>query len=359
MKLLLAGGGTGGHLFPAVAVAQQLLSQEPASEVLFVGTARGLEAKVLPQLGLPLEMIDISGLVGKQLLAKLVLVPKLLRSVRQSMQIIERFQPDVVIGVGGYASGPVALAAKQKGRPLLLHEQNAWPGLTNRLLGRWADKICVTFKETRSAFNDKHTLVTGNPVRSELTRMMPPAEGVPTLLVFGGSRGARAINQAMLRVLPLLQEWQGRLQIIHQTGSEDLETVQAGYRALGWEDVEVSPFIDDMAAVYRRAHLVLCRAGATTIAELTCCGRPAILVPYPHAAGDHQSVNARALAKRGAALMLPQNDLTAENLARLLGNLLNDRERLLDMAGVARSLGKPDAAEKILEQCRLLTQKDH
>jgi UDP-N-acetylglucosamine--N-acetylmuramyl-(pentapeptide) pyrophosphoryl-undecaprenol N-acetylglucosamine transferase len=359
MKLLLAGGGTGGHLFPAVALAQQLLEQEPSAEVLFVGTAQGLEARVLPQLGLPLELIDISGLVGKQLLAKLALLPKLLLSVRQSMQIIDRFQPDVVIGVGGYASGPVALAAKKKGYPLLLHEQNAWPGLTNRILGRWADKICVSFKETRSAFNHKQTLITGNPVRKELTRTMPPAEGTPTLLVFGGSRGARAINQAVLRGLPLLQDWRGRLRIIHQTGSEDLESVQTGYRDAGWEDVEVSPFIDDMAAAYSRAHLVLCRAGATTIAELTSCGRPAILVPYPYAAGDHQSVNARSLAKRGAALMLPQSDLTAENLARLLGNLLNDRERLLDMAGVARSLGKPDAAVRILEQCRLLTQKDH
>jgi UDP-N-acetylglucosamine--N-acetylmuramyl-(pentapeptide) pyrophosphoryl-undecaprenol N-acetylglucosamine transferase len=359
MKLLLAGGGTGGHLFPAVAVAQELLEQEPSSEVLFVGTAQGLEARVLPQLGLTLEMIEISGLVGKPLLGKLALLPKLLRSVRQSLQIIDRFQPDVVVGVGGYASGPVALAAKKRGLPLLLHEQNAWPGLTNRILGRWADKICVTFKETRSAFNDKLTLVTGNPVRRELTRMMPPAEGNPTLLVFGGSRGARAINQAMIKVLPLLQKWQGRLKIIHQTGSEDLETVRAGYRAVGWEDAEISPFIDDMAAAYSCAHLVLCRAGATTIAELTSCGRPAILVPFPYAAGDHQSVNARSLAKRGAALMLPQSEITAENLARLLGDLLNDQERLIDMAGVARSLGKPEAAWKILEQCRLLANKDH
>jgi UDP-N-acetylglucosamine--N-acetylmuramyl-(pentapeptide) pyrophosphoryl-undecaprenol N-acetylglucosamine transferase len=358
MRLLLAGGGTGGHLFPAVALAQLLLEQEPAAEVQFVGTAQGLEAKVLPQLGLPLETIEISGLVGKSLSKKLALLPKMLKSVRQSMQIIDRFQPDVVVGVGGYASGPVALAAKKRGCPLLLHEQNAWPGLTNRILGRWADRICVTFKETRSAFSDKQALLTGNPVRRELASQMAPANGAPTLLVFGGSRGARAINQAMLGVLPLLKEWQGTLQIIHQTGSDDLQSVSEGYRAAGWRDVEVVAFIDDMAAAYRRAHLVLCRAGATTIAELTCCGRPAILVPFPYAAGDHQSVNARTLAKRGAALMLPQSEIKPPNLASLLRNLLGDRERLLDMAGVARSLGKPEAASAILDECRRLAKKD-
>lgn len=357
MKLLLAGGGTGGHLFPAVALAQELLVEEPEAEVLFVGTAQGIEARVLPQLELRLETIEISGMVGKGLPGKLALMPKLLSSVYQSSKIIERFQPDVVVGVGGYASGPVALAAKLRRCPLLLHEQNAWPGLTNRILGRWADKVCVTFKETRSAFADQRTLVTGNPVRRELTLRMAPAEGPPTLLVFGGSRGARAINQAMLSVLPLLDEWRDRLQIIHQTGSDDLSKVSEGYRAAGWHNVEVTAFIDDMAAAYQQAHLVLCRAGATTIAELTCCGRPAILVPYPHAAGDHQATNARSLAKRGAALMLPQPEMTPQNLATLLGNLLSDRERLLDMAGVARSLGRLDAAEMILEQCRLLAAK--
>jgi len=358
MKLLLAGGGTGGHLFPAVALAQLLLEQDPEAAVQFVGTAQGIEARVLPQLGLPLETIEISGLVGKNALAKLALAPKLLRSIRQSMRIIDRFQPDVVVGVGGYASGPVALAAKKSGCPLVLHEQNAWPGLTNRILGRWADRICVSFKETRSVFNDRKTLVTGNPVRGELPRLLAPADGPPTLLVFGGSRGARAINQGMLRVLPLLEEWRGRLQIIHQTGTEDLEAVTEGYHDAGWKDAEISSFIDDMADAYRRAHLVLCRAGATTIAELTCCGRPAILVPYPHAAGDHQTVNARALAKRGAALMLPQNELKGDSLARLLRDLLKDRERLLDMAGVARSLGMPEAAIKILDQCRALAGKE-
>jgi len=358
MRLLLAGGGTGGHLFPAVALAQLLLEQEADAAVQFVGTDHGLEAKVLPQLELPLETIDISGLVGKSLGKKLALLPKLLKSVRQSLQIIDRFRPDVVVGVGGYASGPVALAAKKRGCPLLLHEQNAWPGLTNRILGRWADRVCVTFKETRSAFSDKQALLTGNPVRRELASQMAPANGQPTLLVFGGSRGARAINQAMLGVLPLLGEWQGELHIIHQTGGDDLQSVREGYQAAGWQDVEVVTFIDDMAAAYRRAHLVLCRAGATTIAELTCCGRPAILVPFPFAAGDHQMVNARSLAKRGAALMLPQTEMNPPNLASLLRNLLGDRERLLDMAGVARSLGKPEAASAILDECRRLATKD-
>jgi UDP-N-acetylglucosamine--N-acetylmuramyl-(pentapeptide) pyrophosphoryl-undecaprenol N-acetylglucosamine transferase len=353
--MLLAGGGTGGHLFPAVALAQRLLELEPEASVQFVGTERGIEARVLPQMELPLATIDIEGVVGRGWRTALALGPKLVRSVRQSLAILKDFDPDVVVGVGGYASAPVLTAALLKKRPTLIHEQNAWPGLTNRLLGPWVDRVCLSFADSDRAFHRGRTVVTGNPLRAGMEDCPPLAEGEPTLLVFGGSRGARAINDAMVAALPHLESWRGRLEIIHQAGSEDLERVRQGYAAAGWQ-AQVLPFIDDMAGAYRRATLVICRAGATTIAELTACGRPSVLIPYPHAAGDHQSANARALGRRGAALMLPQEELTAELLARLVGDLLADRERLLSMSGAARSMARRGAADLILKECRAIMQ---
>ncbi|MBE0597198.1 MAG: undecaprenyldiphospho-muramoylpentapeptide beta-N-acetylglucosaminyltransferase [Desulfuromonadales bacterium] len=354
MKLLLAGGGTGGHLFPAVALAQRLLEVEPGSEVLFVGTARGIEARVLPELRLPLELIDIAGLVGKPWLAKAALAPQMVRSLRQSLGILGRFRPDVVVGVGGYASAPVLAAARLRRYPTLIHEQNACPGLTNRLLARWVDRVCLSFIEADCAFHRGRTVLTGNPLRRGMEECPPVPEQQPLLLVFGGSRGARAINQGVIAALPLLEEFRGRLAILHQSGVDDLESVREGYRQAGWEGAKVVPFIHDMADAYARAHLVLCRAGATTIAELTACGRAAILIPYPHAAGDHQTANARALARRGAALMLPQEELRPDYLARLIGALLQDRERLLVMANTAHSLGRRGAADLILRECRTI-----
>lgn len=352
MRLLLAGGGTGGHLFPAVALAQRLLETDPEAKVLFVGTRRGIEARVLPGLGLPLETIEIRGLVGQGLWGKVRLVPCLVKSLRQSSRILDRFRPDVVLGVGGYASGPVLLAAHFKKRPLVIHEQNAWPGLTNRLLARWAERVFLSFGEADRAFNRGRTMLTGNPLRRGMEECPPVGRGKPTLLVFGGSRGARAINRAVVEALPLLADFRGRLDIVHQTGVDDLETVREGYRRAGWPDTDVVPFIDDMAAAYARAHLVVCRAGATTIAELTACGRPAIMIPYPYAAADHQTANARALTRKGAGLCLPQGDLTGERLARLAGDLLKDRDRLRSMAGVALSLARRGAADVILNECR-------
>jgi len=354
--MLLAGGGTGGHLFPAVAIAQRLLETEPAAQVLFVGTERGIEASILPKLGLPLKTVDISGFVGKGPAAKLAVLPQLLRSVRQSRRILDEFRPDVVVGVGGYASAPMLLAAKSKRLPFLIHEQNAWPGLTNRLLSRWAERVCLSFADADRSFHRGCTVLTGNPLRRGMEECPSLAEGPLQLLVFGGSRGARAINQAVLQALPLLEDFRGRLRVVHQTGTEEFEAVRAGYRQAGWDETGVQPFIDDMAAAYAAAHLVVCRAGATTIAELTACGRPAVLIPYPYAAADHQTGNARALAMRGAALLLPQADLTAERLAKVAGDLLNDRERLLTMAATARSLGRRGAADLILKECRAIAR---
>jgi UDP-N-acetylglucosamine--N-acetylmuramyl-(pentapeptide) pyrophosphoryl-undecaprenol N-acetylglucosamine transferase len=240
--------------------------------------------------------------------------------------------------------------------PFLIHEQNAWPGLANRLLARWAKRVCLSFADADRAFHRGRTVLTGNPLRRGMEDCPPVPEGEPQLLIFGGSRGARAINQLVVQTLPLLEGFRDRLRIVHQTGAEDLDLVRQGYRQAGWEDAGVVPFIDDMAAAYAAAHLVICRAGATTIAELTACGRPAILIPYPHAAADHQTGNARALAHRGAALLLPQAGLTAEGLAGVIGDLLADRERLLAMAATAHSLGRRGAADLILEECRAIAR---
>jgi UDP-N-acetylglucosamine--N-acetylmuramyl-(pentapeptide) pyrophosphoryl-undecaprenol N-acetylglucosamine transferase len=352
MKLLLAGGGTGGHLFPAIALAEQLMSDEPQSEVLFVGTTKGLEARLLPELGWPLETVDMSGWAGIGGLARLKVLGKLVKSFAESKEILRRFNPDVVVGVGGYASVPVLLAAKVAGVPYLVHEQNAWPGLANRLLGRWAKRVCLSFSEADRAFHSSATVLTGNPVRAAMENCPNLADDQPCLLVFGGSQGARAINRAVIAALPYLTEWQGHLEIVHQSGTLDYEETVAGYKANGWSHVDVQPFIKDMAQAYARATLIVCRAGATTLAELTACGRPSILVPYPHAAAGHQSGNARAMAVKGAAMMMEENDLTPERLAKLIGGLLHDRSSLISMASAAKRLARFGAAARLLQECR-------
>ena len=354
MRLLLAGGGTGGHLFPAVALAEQLREEEPASEVLFVGTEQGLEARLLPELGLPLKTIEMSGWAGLGLQARLKALANLFKGLGQAGRILKDFQPQVVVGVGGYASVPVLLGAKKMGVPYLIHEQNAWPGLANRLLGRWAQTICLSYQAAADAFPGGRTVVTGNPIRSALRRCPALEDQPPALLVFGGSHGARAINRAVLAALPYLQQRCGDFKIIHQTGRLDFDEVLAGYRSAGWDNVEVQAFINDMATAYQQASLVVCRAGATTLAELTACGRPAILVPYPHATGRHQSINARALADQGAAIVIEQADLTPDALGRQITDLLAQRERLQAMAAAARQMARPEAAASLLQECRKL-----
>lgn len=358
MKMLLAGGGTGGHLFPAVALAQRLLEKEESSQVLFVGTAAGIEAKVLPDLGLPLETIEISGIAGQGWLTRLKIVPTLLKSVQQSVAILKKFQPDVVVGVGGYASGPALLASRLCGIPYLIHEQNAEFGLTNRFLSRRAKRICLSFPPRAEwSLPPERTALTGNPVRRGMTEVGGIPAGERTLLVFGGSRGAQAINDAVVAALPALMKHCPDLRIIHQTGSADYERIVAAYAQLGLKTDHLSPFLHDMAKAYAQAHLVLCRSGATTLAELTAVGRPAVLIPYPYAAADHQTTNARILADQGAALLLPQRELATTPLATLLCNLLDDRETLLRMAQIARSLGQPDAVDKLLAECYSIVTK--
>lgn len=352
MRLLLAGGGTGGHLFPALALAQLLLTQEKDAAVQFVGTEKGLEARLLPKLDLPLQTVAMAGVVGRGWRGKLEMLPRLLKSMHQARKILKNFAPDLVIGVGGYASVPVLLMAGLLGIPYLIHEQNAIPGLSNKLLGRWAKQIFLSFAGSGAGFDPDKTLVTGNPLRPGLETVAVQLPEAGKLLIFGGSRGARAINQAVIEMLPLLKSWPQCPAIIHQTGEDDLASVRQAYAAAGFEPQQVVAFIDDMAGAYAAAKLVICRAGATTLAELTVCGRPAILIPFPFAAGDHQTANARTLAVAGAATLLPQSELTAERLAERLKTLLTDPQQLQQMADQARQLGQPGAAAKILNECR-------
>jgi UDP-N-acetylglucosamine--N-acetylmuramyl-(pentapeptide) pyrophosphoryl-undecaprenol N-acetylglucosamine transferase len=356
MRLLLAGGGTGGHLFPAVALAEQLKREEPQAEVLFVGTERGLEFRLLPELGWPLRTVPMSGWAGMGVAARLKALVGLAKSLVQARRILKEFRPHVVIGVGGYASVPVLLAAGLGGVPYLIHEQNASPGLANRLLGRWARRVCLSFPEAAHGFRCGRTQLTGNPVRAAMEECRDLPVDQPLLLVFGGSHGARAINRALVAALPQLTAWRGRLRIVHQTGANEVDSVREGYRQAGWAEVDVVPFITDMAAAYSRAWLVVCRAGATTLAELTACGRPAVLIPYPFAANNHQVANAAALAAKGAALMIEERDLKAEELGRLIDGLLADRSRLAQMAGTARSLAQRGAAARLLAECRAVAR---
>jgi UDP-N-acetylglucosamine--N-acetylmuramyl-(pentapeptide) pyrophosphoryl-undecaprenol N-acetylglucosamine transferase len=354
MKLLLAGGGTGGHLFPAVALAETLKKQDADAQVLFVGTKNGLEYRVLPELGWDLQTVNISGFTGKGLMTKMAVVAKLVQSVMQGRKILKSFRPDVVIGVGGYASAPLVIAAKMLKFPVVLHEQNAIPGLTNRLLARWADQVCVAFEQTAEQFSGISSIVTGNPLRSGIADCPDVNGDPPTLLVFGGSRGARAINDVICAALPQLLKRHPALRLIHQTGEEDFACVRSVYVAADCKNARIESFIDDMPAVYRQADLVVCRAGATTIAELTACGRPSVLIPYPHAAGDHQKANAHALVEKQAAIMLEQKLLSADLLAETVNGLLIDRNRLQAMAQAAKNQGKINAAETILDICREL-----
>ncbi|NLC69844.1 MAG: undecaprenyldiphospho-muramoylpentapeptide beta-N-acetylglucosaminyltransferase [Desulfuromonadaceae bacterium] len=352
MRLLIAGGGTGGHVFPALALAEALRNEGKNDQVLFVGTNRGLEAKVVPERGFRLEMIDIRGFVGKSLGERMMFFWLLLKGVVRSLRLLAGFRPDLVLGVGGYASAPLLIAARLRGVPYVIHEQNAFPGGVNRIMGRWARRVCLSFADTAEYFPAGRTVVTGNPVREGIAACPPLPEGDPRLLVFGGSQGAQAINRMVTEALPLLEGLRGRLTIHHQTGSVELATVRESYRKAGWDAAGVVSFIDDMAEAYGQAWLVVCRAGATTVAELAASGRPAVLIPFPHAAKDHQTRNALALEQAAAALLLPQADGTAERLAATINELIGDRKRLLKMSEAMRNQARPKAAEAILRECR-------
>ena len=350
IRVVIAGGGTGGHLYPGIAVARELLRRRPEAVVTFAGTAKGVEARVLPREGFQLDLLRSTGLKGMSATAFARGIAVLPLSGLDAWQIISRRRPDVVIGVGGYSSGPVVLAAATRRIPTVLLEQNAVPGLTNRLLARVVSAAAVTFESTREYFG-RRGLVTGNPVRSEFFDPAPAesAGGPPRILIFGGSQGAHAINMAMVEAAPRLAARRGGLAITHQTGERDLEEVRDGYRRAGLE-ARVEPFLFTMDREMKQADLVVCRAGATTLAELTAAGVPSLLVPLPTAADDHQRKNAEVLVAGGAADMIAQQDLTGARLADRVEALIADRERLRGMSQAARRFARPDAARAIVER---------
>jgi UDP-N-acetylglucosamine--N-acetylmuramyl-(pentapeptide) pyrophosphoryl-undecaprenol N-acetylglucosamine transferase len=360
VKIVIAGGGTGGHLFPGVAIAEEFRRRSTENEVLFIGTNRGLEARVLPQIGFPLATLEVEGVKGRGLIRSLAALAKVPRSLLQSRRIIRDFGPGIVIGVGGYASGPAVLAAHFMGVPTVIAEQNAIPGETNRILGKFADRIFVSFPETARRFRKDRVRVTGNPIRAAIAgasrRERKPGDAM-TLLVFGGSQGAHRINVAVLEALPHLGDLKGRIRMIHQTGKDDLENVTQGYRDYAVE-AKVLPFITDMAAAYAESDLLICRAGATSIAEITASGKAAIFIPFPFAVNDHQTKNAELLVNRGAAAMIPERDLTGESLSGIIRRLAQDPGKIEEMGRMAASLGNARAAADIVDECMaLLTER--
>jgi len=342
MRVILAGGGTGGHVIPALAIAQELRTRHSA-EIKFIGTARGLETRLVPAAGFELALIEVGALKNVGFTTRLATLGQLPGAVLRSRRILRQFRPDVVIGVGGYASGPAVLAAEMAGIPTLLFEPNLVPGFANRVVARWASAAAVQFPETARRF--RNAQVTGTPVRKEFFAIPArPTDAPPTLLVFGGSQGAGALNRVMMESAAALKL--AGVSVLHQTGERDYNQVQAAYQQSGLS-AEVTPFIDRMPEAFARADLLLCRSGASTVAEVAAAGKPAIFVPFPRAADDHQRRNAEALAKAGAAMLIPEAELTSARLMKAAGELLADRKRLGEMAAAARSLAHPSAAQDI------------
>lgn len=355
MNIVIAGGGTGGHLFPALAVARKLKKANDDVSVTFIGTARGIEAKIIPREGFDIRFIRSEGIVGKKVFKTLRSILKLPLSLKDSSRILSEIKPDLAFGVGGYSSAPVLLCAKLMGIPTMIHEQNTIPGLANKMLGKFADTIAVTYHESIKFFPQEKTYLTGNPVREEILRgdrekgyrIFSLDKKLFTIFVFGGSSGARSINHAVGEAMVYLHPIKERIQFLHQTGEGDFDHVKEDYRLRGFKGT-VIPFAYEMADAYAVADLVIARAGATTLAELTTCGKAAILIPYPYAAGNHQEINARKLWDIGAAQMILDKDLNGKTLSDHIKHLLDAPEVIGEMERMSKSLGSHEATGKII-----------
>jgi UDP-N-acetylglucosamine--N-acetylmuramyl-(pentapeptide) pyrophosphoryl-undecaprenol N-acetylglucosamine transferase len=354
LRVIVAGGGTGGHLFPGIAVAREILRRQQDAVVTFAGTEKGIESRVIPREGFELDVLRSAGLKATSVAARARGLSLLPLSGLDAWRILSRRRPDAVVGVGGYSSGPVVMAAAARRIPTLLLEQNAVPGLTNRLLARVVSAAAVSFDATVGFFGGRG-FVSGNPVRPEFFDPAPPrAPGPPRILIVGGSQGAHAINVAMVEAAPGLAA--GGIAVTHQTGERDISLVRDGYRRAGLE-ARAEPFLFDMADQMKAADLVVCRSGATTIAELTASGRPASFIPLPTAADDHQRVNAEAVAAAGAAEVIPQAELTGVRLAERILALAEDEPARQTMSAAARRLARPGAAAAIVDRLIALVEK--
>lgn len=351
MRVLIAAGGTGGHIYPGIAVAKELMRRDAESKVRFVGTARGLETRLVPQAGFELSLIESAGLKNVPAAARLRGLYLLPKSFLAAQRLIREFRPEIVVGAGGYVTGPVLLTAVLMRVPTLVMESNALPGWTNRMLARFVDRAAVSFEAAVPYFRGK-AVVTGNPVRREFIEIpaKPRDASRFSLLVFGGSQGARAINEAVLAALPQLETYRGVLRITHQTGEADFERVRQAYVDAGWgENADVRRYIDDMVALFAQSDLIISRAGATTSAELVAAGKAAIMIPFPLAADDHQRRNAEALQEAGAARMILQQDLTGTRLAGEIASLVSAPDLLTRMETASRKLARGDAAKATVD----------
>jgi UDP-N-acetylglucosamine--N-acetylmuramyl-(pentapeptide) pyrophosphoryl-undecaprenol N-acetylglucosamine transferase len=344
MRAILAGGGTGGHVIPALAIAQELQKQY-AAEILFIGTGRGIENRLVPTAGFPLKLIEVGTLNRVSWKTRLKTFAGLPTAVWEARRMLKEFRPDVVIGVGGYASGPAMLAAVLGRVPTVAFEPNVVPGFANRIVARWVSAAAVHFEETARYF--KNAKVVGVPVRQAFFAIDRKTSGQPTLLVFGGSQGAQAINRVMMESVAGLAERVPRIHIVHQTGEHDFNAAQAAYTSLGGV-VEAHRFIDDMPGYFAQADLIVCRSGASTVAEITAARKPAVFVPFPRAADDHQKRNAEALEKAGAAVMLEESKLSRETLIETVARLFADPSRITQMGEAASKLAHPNAARDIV-----------
>jgi UDP-N-acetylglucosamine--N-acetylmuramyl-(pentapeptide) pyrophosphoryl-undecaprenol N-acetylglucosamine transferase len=355
MRVLIAGGGTGGHVFPGLAIAEEFRRRDKDAKILFVGTRKGIEARVVPREGFEIRFVTAEGLVGRGIVKGLVAVMKLGPGIFTSLVIIRSFMADVVIGVGGYASFPLILAARILKVKSAIQEQNTIPGQVNRVAGRWVDSVFVAFEQALCYFPAGKGIVTGNPVRRRLLEQVTGRKSDTfTLLIIGGSQGSEEINRVMLEALDHLVAVKDSLAIIHQTGEKDYPRMADAYRQKGF-NAEVYPFITDMERVYPLAHLVVCRAGALTLTELMIFRKASILIPFPFAANNHQAVNACELTSRKAARMILSCDVNGPLFAQEIINLFKHPEAIAEMERRVGELARPDAAERIVDVCYRMT----
>lgn len=353
MHIVIAGGGTGGHLFPGIAIAEEFIKRDSQNKVLFIGTKRGIESKLLGRLGYDLRTIDVEGVKGRGIKALLKGFYQIPQSMWQSRRILKQFRPQIVIGVGGYASGPSVLVAHFLGLPTAIAEQNAIPGLTNKILGKFADKVFVTYAQSQNWFSPAKVIVSGNPVRAAFGHAREKKKEKNefwNLLIFGGSQGAAAINKSVIAMMPEMQRIKHKLHVLHQAGGREMELVRKAYEKHGIQ-AEITPFIADMVSAYAQADLIICRAGATSLAEITAAGKAPILIPFPYAANDHQTKNAQALVDAGAAIMVNERDLTGKRLFAAIESLLTNEDKLREMEAKSAKQGNINAAANIVEAC--------
>lgn len=348
--LMIAGGGTGGHIYPAIAIAREYVAAKAGRSVVFVGTENGLEKTIVPNNGFPLEFITVAGIQGKSIAKRLAGAMKLPLGMLGAWRLISKYRPSAILGVGGYASGPVLMIGALRGYPTIIHEQNAYPGSTNRILAKFVRKIAVAFPEALPRLG-RPGEVTGNPIRREFFEALRtvPAAGKRRILVFGGSQGSRIINNAMAEALLFLPRLKGSVEIVHQTGKADYERIAEAYRASAFPEARVTPYIDAMATELAAADLVVCRAGAMTLGELAAVGRAAILIPFAAATHNHQYENAKVLEAAGGAVVIPESELSPERLANSITSILSDPAKAKTMGESLKKLSSPDATAKIVK----------